>query len=53
MLLLIDREAGEKGEKFKTRLRGLLFANMRAEIEMAGRGTRFPEFEQTTKQRRT
>ena len=53
MLLLIDREAGEKGEKFKTRLRGLLFANMRTEIEMAGRGTRFPEFEQTTKQRRT
>jgi len=53
MLLLIDREAEEKGEKFKTRLRGQLFANMRAEIEMAGRGAQFPEFETTTKQRRT
>jgi len=53
MLLLIDREAEEKDEKFRTRLRGQLFANMRAEIEMAGRGAQFPEFETTTKQRRT
>jgi len=53
MLLLVDREAGKKGEKFKARLRGLLFANIRAEIEIAGCGTRIPEFKQTTKQRLT
>jgi len=51
MLLLIDSEASEKGEKFKKRLRGLLFADLRAEIAAAGYGTRVPVFNQDTKQR--
>jgi hypothetical protein len=53
MLLLVDRETIKKGQKFKTRLRGLLVAHIRAEIEMAGCGTRIPEFKQSTKQRLT
>lgn len=51
MLLLID--AKEKSEKFRVRLRGLLFANIREEILVAGPGTRIPEFKRDTKQRRT
>ena len=51
MLLLIASEASEKGEKFKKRLRGLLFADLRAEIAAAGYGTRVPVFNQDTKQR--
>ena len=53
MLLLADYQAREKSEKFKTRLRGLLFAMIRAEIAASGFGTRIPEFKQTTRQRRT
>jgi hypothetical protein len=51
MLLLADEETREQGTKTKSRLRGLLFANIRSEILEAGSGTRIPEFRQSTKQR--
>jgi hypothetical protein len=51
MLLLIDQEARTQSARFKGRLRGLLLAGIRAEIEEAGSGTRIPEFRQSTKQR--
>ena len=44
MLLLIDQEARGKSARFRSRLRGLLLANIRAEIAEAGPGTRVPEF---------
>ena len=52
MLLLVEQEAGDRSAQFKTRLRGLLLAKIRAEIDEAGAGTRVPEFRQNTKQRR-
>ena len=52
MLLLVDHEAKEKTERFRTRVRGLLFANIRSEIAAAGFGAPIPEFKQSTKQRR-
>jgi hypothetical protein len=51
MLLLVDQEARTQSARFKGRLRGLLLAKIRAEIEAAGAGTRVPEFRQSTKQR--
>ena len=51
MLLLIDEAAKQKNIKLRTRLRGLLFANIRSEILAAGAGTRIPEFKQSTRQR--
>ena len=50
MLLLVDEKAKDGKAKLRTRLRGLLFANIRSEILAAGEGTRIPEFKQTTKQ---
>jgi hypothetical protein len=50
MLLLVDDVTEDPG-KTRTRLRGLLFATIRAEISAAGPGTRIPEFKQSTKQR--
>jgi hypothetical protein len=52
MLLLVEQEARTESARFKARLRGLLLAKIRAEIEEAGAGTRVPEFRQNTKQRR-
>ena len=52
MLLLIDQETKGSGLRTKTRLRGLLFATIKAEIAEAGPGTRFPEFRQSTNQRK-
>jgi hypothetical protein len=52
MLLLVDQESRAESARFKGRLRGLLIAKIRAEIEEAGPGTRVPEFRQTTKQRK-
>ena len=52
MLLLVEQEARVRSTQFRTRLRGLLLAKIRAEIEEDGAGTRVPEFRQTTKQRR-
>ena len=51
MLLLVEQEARTESTRFKGRLRGLLLAKIRAEIEEAGPGTRVPEFRQSTKQR--
>ena len=51
MFLLLEQEARAESVRFKARLRGLLIAKIRAEIEEAGPGTRVPEFRQTTKQR--
>ena len=51
MLLLVDEEAGANSEKFRTRLRGLLFANIRAEVAALGAGARMPEFKHSTRQR--
>ena len=51
MLLLADHQAKDKSERFRVRLRGLLFATIRAEVQAAGCGTRIPEFKRSTKQR--
>jgi hypothetical protein len=51
MLLLVEQEARAESTRFRGRLRGLLLAKMRTEIEEAGPGTRVPEFRQSTKQR--
>jgi len=51
MLLLVEQEGRGHSATFKTRLRGLLLATIRAEIQEAGAGTRVPEFRQNTKQR--
>jgi hypothetical protein len=52
MLLLVEQESRAGSARFKGRLRGLLLAKIRAEIEEAGAGARVPEFTQNTKQRR-
>lgn len=52
MLILVDEGARHKSEKFKTRLRGLLFATIATEIGAAGAGAKIPEFKTSTKQRR-
>ncbi len=51
MLLLVEQDGKAESTRFKARVRGLLFARIRAEIEQAGPGTRVPEFKQSTKQR--
>ena len=51
MFLLVEQEARAESARLKARLRGLLIAKIRADIEEAGPGTRVPEFRQTTKQR--
>ena len=51
MLLLADQEARNKSASFRTRVRGSLVANIRAEINAAGAGTRIPEFKSTTRNR--
>ncbi|HWF90500.1 MAG TPA: hypothetical protein VN659_16760 [Pyrinomonadaceae bacterium] len=51
MFLLVEQEARAESAGSRTRLRGLLIAKIRGEIEEAGPGTRVPEFRQTTRQR--
>lgn len=51
MQLLVEELAKEESPKLKTRLRGLLFATIRAEVLAAGSGTQIPEFRQSTRQR--
>ena len=51
MLLLVEQETRTESTRFRGRLRGLLLAKIRSEIEEAGAGTRVPEFRQSTKQR--
>ena len=50
-LLLADHQAREKSDAFKTRVRRLLIAQIRAEVSEAGAGAAIPEFKQSTKQR--
>ena len=47
MLLLIDQEARGESANFRSRLRGLLLAKIRADLAEAGPGTRVPEFKLT------
>jgi hypothetical protein len=51
MLLLADRNAADKSDRFRSRVHGLLIAMLRAEVAAAGSGTKVPEFKQNTKQR--
>ena len=51
MLLLVEQDAKAESTRFKARVRGLLIATIRADIEEAGPGLRVPEFKQSTKQR--
>ena len=51
MLLLADSLTTDRTPAFRTRLRKLLIAKVRAEIAAAGPGPRIPEFKQTTIQR--
>jgi hypothetical protein len=44
MLLLVDQETGKSTPRLRSRVRGLLIAQLRAEISAAGAGTRIPEF---------
>ncbi len=44
MLLLVDQETGKETARLRSRVRGLLIAQVRAEILTAGAGTRMPEF---------
>src|SRR5437764_15389776 len=49
MLLLVERGAEKRSVAFRSRLRNLLIAEMRREIEEAGVGTAVPRFNQYTK----
>jgi hypothetical protein len=51
MLLLADHLAAGKSDAFKTKIRRLLIAHIRAEVSEAGAGSPIPEFKQSTKQR--
>jgi hypothetical protein len=51
MLLLVDQDCKNKSTSFKTRVRGSLIANIRADITNAGAGTKIPEFKLTTRYR--
>jgi hypothetical protein len=51
MLLLADYKTAGKAERSRARLRGLLIAEVRAEIIAAGAGARIPEFKLKTKQK--
>jgi hypothetical protein len=44
MLLLVDQEARGKSASFRSRVRGSLVAQIRAEITAAGAGPKVPEF---------
>ena len=44
MLLLVEQEAGNESPQVRSRLRGLLIAQVRTEITAAGAGTKMPEF---------
>jgi hypothetical protein len=49
MLLLVDQEARAKSGIFRSRVRGSLVAQLRAEINEAGAGPKVPEFKQSTR----
>ena len=49
MLLLVDQEARAKSGIFRSRVRGSLVAQLRAEINDAGAGPKVPKFKQSTR----
>jgi hypothetical protein len=49
MLLLLDQQARTKSATFRSRVRGSLVAQIRAEINDAGAGPKVPEFKQSTR----
>jgi len=51
MLLLVEQEAVKETPRFRSRVRGLLIAQIREEILAAGSGTRIPEFRGIPKRR--
>ncbi|MEP6921218.1 MAG: hypothetical protein ABI967_08835 [bacterium] len=51
MLLIADRNAAAESQRLRSRVSGMLIANVRAEISAAGGGTPVPAFKQNTKQR--
>lgn len=51
MLLLVEQDAGKETPRFRSRVRGVLIAKIRAEITAAGSGTRIPEFRLIPKRR--
>jgi hypothetical protein len=51
MLLLAEHNASNQSEAFRSRIRGLLIAKLRAEVTAAGAGASMPEFKQSTRQR--
>lgn len=51
MLLLVDHSTKGRTDRFRARLRGLLFVNIRKEIIETGAGAKIPEFKKSTKQR--
>jgi len=51
MLLLVEQDAAKETPKFRGRVRGLLIAQIRAELITAGSGTRIPEFRGIPKRR--
>jgi len=52
MLLLVDEDARNKSKTFRSKLLGLLLANIRSEVAAAGAGAKMPEFRQETRQRK-
>lgn len=52
MLLMTNRQAAERNDAFRTRVRGLLVARLRKEIAELGAGPAIPDFKLTTKKRR-
>jgi hypothetical protein len=44
MLLLVEQEAGKEVPRVRSRVRGLLIAQVRKEITAAGAGAKMPEF---------
>lgn len=44
MLLLVEQVAAQEGPRVRSRLRGLLIAQVRSEIIAAGAGAKMPEF---------
>ena len=53
MLLLVDQAADDRSTTFRSRLRSVLIGEIRREISEAGAGAAIPQFNQSTKQRKT
>jgi hypothetical protein len=51
MLLLVDQETGKESPRLRSRVRGLLIAQVRTEMSAAGAGTRIPEFKEIKAQK--